>query len=181
MINWTSDWDLTSIPGSLLHSEAARRRVAKRKQAGNIKLETCPNCKRQITSRQRRYACPLHISPKERRELGLPTRADALDRLEAAIAATPRMGPGVWSVKATGRSSVKLEFNCYSEELATFAKQFEGKLGRPIDDDDAIHVVWHILGGNEILEAAGLAAEYENHLLDEGKRVNFFSIIPCQD
>jgi DNA-binding Lrp family transcriptional regulator len=181
MINWTSEWDLTSIPDSLLHSEAARRRVGKRKQAGNIKLETCPVCKRQITSRQRRYACPLHISPKERRKLGLPTRTDALDRLEAAIVSTPKMGPGVWSVKATGRSSVMLEFNCHSEELAAFAKQFEEKLGRPIDDDDAIPIVWHFLGGDEILETAGLAGEYENHSLNDGEMLNFFAIIPCQD
>lgn len=59
-MDYTPDWNIRSIPDDLLNSEAARRRVAKRLGPGNIKLEPCTKCGKELTARQRRLKCPEH-------------------------------------------------------------------------------------------------------------------------
>ena len=57
MINFTSNWDLTTIPDDLLNSESGRRRRAKGPQSTNLKLEPCRWCGALLSARQRRRKC----------------------------------------------------------------------------------------------------------------------------
>ena len=65
-MKYSPDWDLSTIPDMALNSELGRRRVSKRSAPGNIKLEPCSKCGREMTARRRRLPCPAHLMPSER-------------------------------------------------------------------------------------------------------------------
>jgi hypothetical protein len=62
-MQYSPEWDLSSIPDPIFASERARRVAAKRKKFGAVKLAPCKDCGRLINARQRRYPCPYHVAP----------------------------------------------------------------------------------------------------------------------
>jgi len=62
-MQYSPEWDLSSIPERVFASERARRVAAKRKKFGAVKLAPCKDCGRLINARQRRYPCPYHVAP----------------------------------------------------------------------------------------------------------------------
>jgi hypothetical protein len=179
-MQWSPEWDLSSIPEDKFKSERARRQVAKRKTVGNTRLGPCRKCGRMLTTRQRRLPCPLHIPPlthalDEGMEKAAPTvsRTQAIVSLQTAIVAQGPQGPGVWSVSTQGRFGLTLNYVAPYQDMLDGCPQ----------EDRLMEAVWQDLGGVDILEHAGLTGEYQNGsiLNVNASVIHFWAAIPVQD
>jgi hypothetical protein len=173
-MDWTPDWNLSSIPENLWKSEHGRRQVAKRKRHGRVKLAACPHCGKMVNARVRRYPCPLHIPPTDNSAARVGA-IDAMARLRAAIAGVEKLGPGFWSCRRQGRRAVVLQYSCSARDLRTMAEEYHLT--------DLTELVWRGLGGQTILETADLEGAYENFQIEcpENGEMEFFAVIPVRE
>jgi hypothetical protein len=94
-----------------------------------------------------------------------------------AIAEVGHRGPGKWHVEKTGRRDVTLSYTTDARALREFASPDPGLEGT----EAYTRTIWQQFGGLDILEHAGILAQYYTNSLDwfpEGT-TTFFCSIPC--
>jgi len=178
-MQYSPEWELSSIPDPIFASERARRVAAKRKKFGAVKLAHCQTCGRLINARQRRFACPFHVAPpaSDTETRVKKSRDEVVLAVAQAISEVRRPGPGKWHVQKTGRRDVTLSYEVKEWALRKYASPDPEQEGA----EAYSRKVWQKFGGVEILERAGIPGEYENgtiHDLSDGE-VTFFAVIPC--
>ncbi len=196
-MQYSPEWDLSSIPERIFASERARRIAAKRKKFGPVKIALCETCGRAINARERRFPCPLHVPPPTRDtvlRIGR-NRKEVLLAIALAIAKVSCHGPGEWSVQNFGRRDISLTYEVYGEALRGRSsarikalgysprESARARLRRLAGGFDAdSRTVWEQFGGLEILERAGIPLrEYQSGVLQDpiDLLMLFYSVIPC--
>lgn len=196
-IQYSPEWDLSSIPERIFASERARRVAAKRKKFGPLKITLCETCGRAISARERRFPCPLHVPPPTRDtvlRIG-KNRKEVLLAIALAIAKVSSHGPGEWSVQKFGRRDISLIYEVYGEALQGRSsarirahgysprESARARLRRLAGGFDAdSRTVWEKFGGLEILERAGIPLEGNQRgvLQDPIDHLTlFYAVIPC--
>jgi len=171
-VDWTPEWDLSTIPDKLFLSERARRNAAKRTKPTRLNLQPCPKCGKVMNSRQRRYPCPSHIPAPARavRELANVRRADVFQLVTKAIEKRGQVGPGSWSVSLQGRFGVMLEWS---------------GVGTDVGHDLNSQKPWEQFGGNELVRAAGyspkLPLQESSYSDEEQEEWHFCKVLPTSD
>ena len=176
-MQYSPEWDLSSIPERVFASERARRVAAKRKKFGAVKLAPCKDCGRLINARQRRYPCPYHVAPPSADD---PTRVrksrdEVILALALAIAEVGHQGPGKWHAEKTGRRDITLSYTADQKALRGTGLSVS-KL-----EDAMIGKVWARYGGPKILAHAVLPVPdmiAAIHRIMDGT-ISFYVIIPC--
>lgn len=179
VMQYSPEWDLSSIPEPIFASERARRVAAKRKKFGPVKLAPCKDCGRLINARQRRYPCPYHVAPPAAKDPARvkKSRDEVMLALALAIAEVGHLGPGKWRAEKTGRRDVTLTYTADEKVLLKSATPDPGLEGAQAFS----RPVWQQFGGLGILEHAGITGNYQTlaiHWTTDGKMV-FFATIPC--
>lgn len=194
---YSPEWDLSSIPERMFASERARRVAAKRKKFGPLKIAPCETCGREISARERRFPCPLHVPPPTRdtvERIG-KNRKDVLLAIALAIAKVSSHGPGEWSVQTFGRRDISLTYEVYGEALRGRSsarikahgysprESARARLRRLAGGFDAdSRTVWEQFGGLEILARAGIPQrENQSGVLQDpvDLLMLFYAVIPC--
>jgi hypothetical protein len=196
-MQYSPEWDLSSIPDAIFASERARRVAAKRKKFGPLKIALCEDCGRAISARERRFPCPLHVPPPSRDtvlRIG-KNRNEVLLAIALAIAKVSSHGPGEWSVQKFGRRDISLTYEVFGEALRGrsgarikahgYSPRESGRarltrLAGGFDADS--RTVWEQFGGFEILERAGIPLrEYPSGVLQDpvDLLMLFYALIPC--
>lgn len=178
-LQYSPEWDLTSIPDSIFASERARRIAAKRKKFGPLKLEPCATCGRILGARDRRHPCPIHNAPAPRNTPWRvkKSRNHVMLALALAINEVKPPGPGTWHVRGTGRRDLALTYEVSEEALRALIPAIPSEGG----DEILGEFVWLHLGGADILACARVPGEYKKGSFrwGDGDQMNFWAAIPC--
>ena len=196
-MEYSPEWDLSSIPERVFASERARRVAAMRKKFGPLKIAPCETCGREISARERRFPCPLHVPPPSRdtvERIG-KNRKDILLAIALAISNVSSHGPGEWTVQNFGRREISLTYEVYGEALRGRSsarikahgysprESARARLRRLAGGFDAdSRTVWEKFGGLEILERAGIPLEgNQRGVLQDpiDLLMLFYAVIPC--
>jgi hypothetical protein len=178
-MQYSPEWDLSSIPDSVFASERAKRVAAKRKTFGRPKIAPCESCGRLINARQRRFPCPFHLPPSESATLTRvkKSRDEVMLAVALAIAEVENHGPGKWHLQKTGRRDVTLSYQVQAKALQDSATPESNRDGAEAYSE----TIWKDFGGDEILIRAGIPGDYEAGTIDwvDDGELSFFAVIPC--